>query len=73
MVAVRNFTKFLTPPLLSFNLETMSSNSPSPMEEKPVHPLVLPDTDIPLPWGKPRYSPDVPTNQQNILFVDRIW
>ena len=42
MVAVRNFTKFLTPPRLSFNLETMSSNSPSPMEEKPVHPLVLP-------------------------------
>lgn len=73
MVAVCNFTKFLIPPRLSFNLETMSSNSPSLMEEKPVLPLVLPDTDIPLPWGKPRYSSDVPTNKQNILFVDRIW
>lgn len=73
MVAVCNFTKFLIPPRLSFNLETMSSNSPSPMEEKPVLPLVLPDTDIALPWGKPRYSSDVPTNKQNILFVDRIW
>ena len=42
-----NFSKFLIPPPLSFELETMSQIFPCPGVEKPIHPLVFPDI---FPW-----------------------
>ena len=41
------FTKFRTPPPLSFELKTMSRIFPCPGAEKPIHPLVFPDI---FPW-----------------------